>query len=406
MRLLFLTPYLPGPPIFGGQRRLHGLMTHLAKSHEVSCVALTDGYHTHEASLEDTRSYCRHVVDVPETRHRVNGRPKRLLQIKSVLSLHSWEHYLYSSPKYQRALDAHLAEHEYDIIVSEFIFMAYCRIKLGKARARTRLVIDEHNVEYDLLRRTADATRFDRKFFHSVNWRKLKREEVNVWKSFDGCTLTSTRDEEIVRADAPSVRTAVVPNGVDVDGFVPRPDPIEPMTLLFFGAMNYYPNTDGAVFFAREVWPLLAQRYPELRLRIVGPVGEGPVMDLKSDRIEVVGFVTDVQAEIARAAVVVAPLRIGGGTRLKILEAMSMAKAIVSTRIGAEGIDVRHGHDILLADDPADQAREIGRLLDDPAFAKRLGESARETAVARYSWQASATRLEEFFRDLLARPAR
>jgi glycosyltransferase involved in cell wall biosynthesis len=342
MKLLFLTPYLPGPPIFGGQRRIHGLMTRLAASHEVSCLALTDGYDDHDASLADTKRYCRHVVAVPETRHRVTGPKKRLLQLRSVVSTQSWERFLYRSPAFQRALDAHLAQHQYDAIVCEFIYMAYYRLKLDGHGKQTRLVIDEHNVEYDLLRRTADATRFDRKFFHSVNWRKLKHEEVGVWKRFDGCTLTSRRDEEIVNAEAPSVRTAVVPNGVEVDTFKPRPDPIEPMTLLFFGAMNYYPNTDGAVFFAREVFPLLAERYPKLRLRIVGPVGEGPVMDLKSERVEVVGFVTDVMSEIARAAVVVAPLRIGGGTRLKILEAMSMAKAIVSTRIGAEGIDVRH----------------------------------------------------------------
>jgi glycosyltransferase involved in cell wall biosynthesis len=168
------------------------------------------------------------------------------------------------------------------------------------------------------------------------------------------------------------------------------------MVILFFGAINYYPNTDAALDFAERVMPLLRARYPQVQLRIVGPVGKGPVQDLHSDQIQVVGFVDDVHAEIARASVVIAPLRIGGGTRLKILEAMAMGKPVVATHIGAEGIDVRHDHDILLADSPEEQAHAIGRLLESEELRTRLGRAARETVVASYSWRASARKLEEF----------
>jgi polysaccharide biosynthesis protein PslH len=402
MKLLFVTPYLPGPPIFGGQRRIHGLMTCLADSHELSVIALTDGYEDHRASELEAKRYCRHVMTIPNTFHRIRGRDKRLWQLRSLLSLSSWEHLIYRCEAVQTELDKHLAEHSYDAIVCEFVFMANYRFNVQSSR--TRLVLDEHNIEYDLLRRTASATRFDRKFFHSVNWRKLKREEVRAWKRFDACTVTSQRDEAIVRAEADHLPTAVVPNGVDIDLFKPRAVPVEPMTLLFFGAINYYPNTDAALFFARQVLPLLSVHHPHVRFRIVGPVGEGPVMDLDGEHIQVVGFVDDVHAEIARAAIVVAPLRIGGGTRLKILEAMASGKAVVATRIGAEGIDVRSGHDILLADTAADQAREIGRLLDDDTLRQRLGAAARKTAVAQYSWRASANKLDAFLRELIAKP--
>jgi glycosyltransferase involved in cell wall biosynthesis len=400
MKILFLTPYLPGPPIFGGQRRIHGLMTQLASSHELSIIALTDGYADHRPSLLEAQNYCRHVIAVPDKLHRKKGRQKRMSQLRSLVSRQSWERIVYRCDAVQDALDQHLAQHEYDIIVCEFVFMAYYRFRFP--RARTRLVLDEHNVEYDLLRRTASATRLDRKFFHSVNWRKLKREEVRAWKRFDACTVTSRRDQELVHAEAPRVRTAVVPNGVDIELFRPRELATEPMTLLFFGAINYYPNTDAALFFAKEVMPLLKARYPSLRLRIVGPIGDSPVNDLHGEDIRVVGFVDDVLAEIARATIVVAPLRIGGGTRLKILEAMAMSKVVVATRIGAEGIDVQHDRDILLADTPAEQAREIGRLLDDDALRQRLGQAARETAVARYSWRACAEKLEHFLYELMA----
>jgi glycosyltransferase involved in cell wall biosynthesis len=402
MKILFVTPYLPGPPIFGGQRRIHGLMTQLANTHELSVIALTDGYADHRPSLREAQDYCRHVIAVPDKAHRVKGRQKRITQLRSLVSTHSWERMVYRCDAVQAALDEHLPQHEYDIIVCEFVFMANYTFRVP--RACTRLVLDEHNVEYDLLRRTATATRLDRKFFHSVNWRKLKREEVRAWKRFDACTLTSRRDEELVHAEAPRVPTAVVPNGVDIELFRPRAcaSTTEPMTLLFFGAINYFPNTDAALFFANQVMPLLAARYPALRLRIVGPIGDSPVHDLESEHIRVVGFVDDVLEEIARATIVVAPLRIGGGTRLKILEAMAMGKAVVATRIGAEGIDVMHEHDILLADTPAEQAREITRLLEDPGLRERLGKAARETTVARYSWRACADKLEHFLYELMA----
>jgi glycosyltransferase involved in cell wall biosynthesis len=170
--------------------------------------------------------------------------------------------------------------------------------------------------------------------------------------------------------------------------------------------MNYYPNTDGATYFAREILPLVHRRFPDAKLRIVGPVGPGPVMDLKSDRVEIVGFVDDLIAEIRRAAVVVAPLRMGGGTRLKILEAMALAKPIVSTTIGAEGLDVAHEREMLLADTPETLARDIGRLFEDAALASRVGRAARETAEARYSWRAAARELEAFYQEALGRPAR
>jgi glycosyltransferase involved in cell wall biosynthesis len=126
------------------------------------------------------------------------------------------------------------------------------------------------------------------------------------------------------------------------------------------------------------------------------------VTDLRADGIEVMGFVDDVKAEIARAAVVVVPLRIGGGTRLKILEAMAMGKAIVSTRLGAEGIDVEHEKDILLADTPAEFARQVRRVLEDPALRSRLGSAARETAVAHYSWRSAAAKLAALLSELTA----
>jgi glycosyltransferase involved in cell wall biosynthesis len=402
MKILFLTPYLPGPPVFGGQRRIHGLMTALSASHEVSVLSLVDGAANSREGIADAKKYCRRVVTVPDHLHRVSGKLKRVLQLGSVATRSSWERSLYVRPAFQRALDHHLSEHDYDVIVCEFVFMA--GYDFGSVRAkRACLVLDEHNVEYDILERTASATGLFRRFFNATNCRKLKREEIESWQRFDGTLLTSARDEGIVRRQAPNARTAVVPNGVDVDSFHPDPqDRAAPMTLLFFGAINYFPNTDGVLFFLTQVFPLLRAKYPSVRARIVGPGAPESVVALGGDGVEIVGFVDDLRSEIAQASVVVAPLRIGGGTRLKILEALSVGKAVVSTTVGAEGLDVQHDRDILIADSPEAFASAVGRALDDVTLRERLGRAARRTAEALYSWKASARKLDAFLGELLA----
>jgi glycosyltransferase involved in cell wall biosynthesis len=406
MKILFVTPFLPGPPVFGGQRRVHGLMTGLAKSHEVSLLSLVDGSVDLTPGLKDAAQYCRQVVTVPDQLHRASGRLKRLLQLQSIVSRESYEDRLHRRPAVQKAIDEHLATNHYDIINCEFSFMGGYRFPVARSGAgASKLVLDEHNVEYDILKRTADAsdaTRLDRKIYNALNYRKLKREEILAWKSFDACTFTSERDAAIARREVPGVRTAVIPNGVDVDTFQPRPgDRTTPMTVLFFGAINYFPNTDAVLYFLREVLPVLTRRHPNVVIRIVGPGAPAEVLELATEQVQVVGFVEDLREEISRAAVVVAPLRIGGGTRLKIVEAMAMAKPIVSTSLGAEGIDVTHERDVLLADTPELLAREIGRVLESASLGQSLGQAARQTAVEHYGWRAASLKLGEFYQSLL-----
>lgn len=403
MKLLFFVPYLPSPPVYGGQRRIHGLTTRLAKRHEVSVLGLTYALDDYAAAIAETRKHCREVVALPDTWHRMRGRHKRMWQMRSLLSTRSWEHHLYRRPRLQRLLDDHLAQHSYDAIVIEFSYMGI--YDFSRARGRSLVVLDEHNIEYDILRRTASATGFVRRAFNELNWRKLRREEVAEWNHVDGVALVSARDEAVVRAETPRVATHVVPNGVDTEGFSPRPDVTpRPLTLLFFGAMNYFPNTEALVWFVAEVMPLLARDFPNVALRVVGAIPEdGPVPALHGGNVNIVGFVDDIREEIARAHVVIAPLRIGGGTRLKILEAMSMAKPIVATTLGAEGIDITHGHDILIADTPEEQASTIARVFTDRGLSDQLGEAARATAVAGYSWESSAHKLERFIDELRQR---
>ncbi|HKY39976.1 MAG TPA: glycosyltransferase [Polyangiaceae bacterium] len=403
MRILFVAPFLPSPPRFGGQRRLDGLMRSLAKNHALTVLAFNATDPFTQLSLDATREYCDEVVTFPDMEF-LDGRRKRLLQARSLLSPHSYEHLLVTRrSEFSARLRAFVASGRFDIVQIEFCQMAALRFPLDGSR-RYRLALDEHNIEYDIVRRTAGAeVSATRRAYSSVNWRKLRREERASWRWVDGVSVTSERDASVLRQDEPRTALSVVPNGVDVDAFQPAATTSEAENLLFFGAMNYYPNQDGIGFFVEQVLPRILARRPRLKLWIVGP-GSDALQRLRGPNVEVTGFVDAVEPYIDRASAVVVPLRIGGGTRLKIVEAMAKAKAIVSTRIGAEGIDLGHDEHALLADTPEDFAAQVERILTDAALAKRLGAAARELAVGRYSWPALAQGLEGFYGQLLAAP--
>jgi polysaccharide biosynthesis protein PslH len=403
LNILFISLYPASPPQFGGQRRLEGLMKELARRHEVSAAALFDPETDPAPSERAMRAYCREVVLVPA---RGEGFAKRLAQARSLLSRDSFETRHFAVPQFQSALDQLLSRRHFDVVVvSAGLFLT--RYLFGGTRsgdAMPRRVLDEHNIEFDLQRQMTGIGGPLRRIHNSVNWRKLRREEIHDWRRFEGVTFTSKPDEERARALVPSMRSAVIPSAVDLRAF--RPEPGDPApdgrTVMFFGINDYYPNSDGILFFIREVWPRLAASHPQARLKIVGPRPTPEILAQRSARLEVTGPVDDMRAHLATAAAVIVPLRLGGGTRLKIVEAMAMSKPIVSTTIGAEGIDVVHEKHLLIADEPAQFAAAVGRVLDDASLAARLGEEGRALVTARYSWEAAARSLEGFLRDVLA----
>jgi polysaccharide biosynthesis protein PslH len=403
MKLLFVTPFLPSPPRFGGQRRLDGLMRSLARKHELDVISFTASDEFTEMSLADTRSYCRDVVTFPDLEY-ADRRKKRLLQLRSVVSPRSYEHLLFARrQEFEVRLQSLIDSRGYDIVQYEFAQMAAFR---ARSNDGARFVLDEHNIEFDIVRRTAEAdVGIERKLYSAVNWRKLKREEQSAWRRFDGVAVTSARDARMLSELNPHTRVAVIPNGVDVERFTPPSAAPDQDSLLFFGAVNYHPNFDGITHFIDHVFPKILKQRPSTKLWIVGPAPD-EIIARKNQNIEVTGFVDQVEPYIDKARVVIVPLRIGGGTRLKIVEAMAKAKGIVSTHIGAEGIDVIHEKHALLADSDDDFAAQTLRLLEDAELGRSLGERARKLAEQSYAWPSLAGKLEEFYAELKARPKR
>jgi glycosyltransferase involved in cell wall biosynthesis len=302
----------------------------------------------------------------------------------------------------QRALDDVTGRDGFDVIQVESSQMAGLTFPRGPL-----LVLDEHNVEHDLIRRVAAAERsLPRKLYQGIEYRKVRREEMGAWRRASGCVLTSVQDQEAVRAAAPATPTRVVPNGVDLDHFAPTGHPVDANSIVFVGSINYRPNTDAVLHFAERILPQIRREAPRATFSVVGQGAPEAVRRLDGPEVHILGAVKDVRPHLEQAAVVAVPLRMGGGTRLKVLEGLAMAKALVSTAIGCEGIDVEDGRHLLIADTPDAFARAVVRLMHDPELRESLGTAGRELVERRYGWASVAAELNAFHGELLAAACR
>jgi len=266
-------------------------------------------------------------------------------------------------------------------------------------------VLDTHNVEYDNFRRMWESSPWGvKKLHYGLEYRKMRADEVETCRRQDVLLTTSERDREIFERDVPGVTKRVVSNGVDSDFFTPAPShlSVEPWSLAFTGMMAYVPNHDGIKWFLDEVFPLIQKRVPKAKLYVVGKNPPPHLTQRESESVRVTGTVPDVRPWVWKAAAYVVPLRMGGGTRLKIAEAMAMKKPIVSTRVGCEGIELVDGESALLADEPRAFADATIRLLEDQALGARLAERGYQLAKAKYDWRSIVQTLDGIYREQLA----
>jgi glycosyltransferase involved in cell wall biosynthesis len=262
------------------------------------------------------------------------------------------------------------------------------------------IVGDTHNVEFDVLARTSlSAESFVRRQYARCQVGPRFRAEGRCARKVDLLLATSERDRLIFQQELSARRVEVIPNGVDVTEFSPAKTSGEPTTVLFTGLMSYYPNQQAVRWFLDCVFPLLLKMVPRARLIVAGARPPRWLIARRSDVVEVTGAVSDMCPFFERARVVIAPLMIGGGTRVKILEAQAMARPVVSTSLGAEGLDARDGHSIIVANEAQHFAAQVGRLLADDNLAIAIGENGRRQVVAEYDWNRIGERLEYVLRQ-------
>jgi polysaccharide biosynthesis protein PslH len=402
MRILFLTPQFPYPPHKGTTLRNYNLIAGLALRHEIDLLSFADA--TPAASPLDR--FCRRSATVPLP-HRPNGRRAldTVLSPWPDMGLRLW------SSDFQQQLAAWLKDGAYDVIQVEGLELARYVLALprrfDRAEGRLLIVFDDHNAEYLLQQRMAAAEIAARGWnagavYSSIQWRKLRSFERRVCRQADRVVCVSGADAAAIQQLDPALRTHVVPNGVDTDFYhrerVTLLD-LPPHALIFSGTMDFRPNVDAMLWFAKEVLPLIKQHVPDVQVYIVGQRPHARLDVLRADpAITITGAVADTLPYIAAADVYIVPLRMGGGTRLKVLEALSLQAPIVSTTLGAEGFDVTNGEQLLLADDPADFARSVVELLADRARAQTLGAAGRSFAVQHYDWRSIVPKFEEVYR--------
>jgi polysaccharide biosynthesis protein PslH len=402
--ILYVSQMPPSPPRSGAQARVHGLMTQLARRHDLTAAIVVDEEFDADECRKAMETYCREVVLVPNPWGR-KGVAKRLLQVRSLTSVRSFERLRVTVPSLQRILDRILRARRFDVVNLEFPYLGHYDLRRAPPGQKLPpVVVDSHEIAYDLARQFVHADAgLGRRLYAAANWRKLRHEELKTYRDADGVYLCSDDDERRLLDRVPGVRTAVVPNAADVEYYQPRPTdpPLDGRSVVYFGLLSTVPNIDAVTHFAQNIWPHIAADHHEARWKIIGGRAPASLQALAGPRVELTGFVSDLRPHLAAAEVVVVPLRLGGGTRLKIVEAMAMGKAIVSTTLGAEGIAVVPGRDILIEDEPAAFADAVNRLLSDRALAARIGQSARKLAVDRYGWSEAAGTLESFYRQVL-----
>jgi glycosyltransferase involved in cell wall biosynthesis len=285
----------------------------------------------------------------------------------------------------QKAIERACEGEAFDLVFCESIMLSGYRLPDGM-----RLVIDEHNLEYELCWRTYRRARpGPRKLYSWLEARSLQPEEIKRCGSASLVLVTSERERGELQRLVPSSRVALVPNGVDTVFFRPSvPAEEREQSIIYTGAMDYYPNIDAVLQFAARTWPLIKAQLPGATWTIVGKNPPAQVRRLAQlPGVSVTGSVADVRPYLAQATVAIAPLLIGGGTRLKILEAFAMQKAVVSTSLGCEGLHVVAGRELLIADEPTYFAEAVVGAIRDRSLRRSLGQAGRRLVETEYSWE-------------------
>lgn len=406
MRLLILTPQFPYPPHQGTIIRNYNLIRQLAERHEIKLLTFVEDPKEMEVS-GPLKVCCAAIHAVPMPRRNMLDRIRdTLLSPLPDMGLR-----LESEAMHQR-LAALLESDSYDVVQIEGIEMGPYLLQVADDRRRMAgdrplIVFDDHNCEYLLQRRAFETdirqpSHWVGAFYSFIQWKKLARYERRCCEAADRVVVVSEADGEALKRLVPGLEVTVAPNGVDVADYDPRrvePLDLGPAAIVFTGKMDFRPNVDGVLWFYRQVLPRIRARVPQVHFYIVGQRPHRRLEPLTNDpAVTITGFVPHIQPYIAGATVYVVPLRMGGGTRLKLLEAMALGRAIVSTSLGCEGFPLTPGKHLLVGDEPAAFAQAVVALLRDPIRRASLGRAARAFAVEGYEWSAIVPHLEEVYR--------
>jgi sugar transferase (PEP-CTERM/EpsH1 system associated) len=398
--ILLLTPQPPFPPHQGTAIRNWGILRHLARRHSITLLSFAPS--GSPAPVPELAAACRSVELVPLPARGLGGRLRTAASGQADMAERLW------SPDFARAIRRVLETSRFDLVQVEGLELGRYIESVRRSHTELPVVYDAHNAEFAIQER---AWRSDRQaprrwaaaVYSRLQMARLARFEADVCHQATAVTCVSDADAAALGKMVPGLQLVLVPNGIELDEYlVPGAEVRDDANLTFTGKMDYRPNVDAALWFAEKILPRIRERRPAARFQVVG---QKPATKLArkdgQNGVAVIGAVPDTRPYIAKSAVVVAPLRMGGGTRFKLLEAMALGRPVVSTAIGAEGFAVQSGRELLIADTAEDFARAVLRILDDPGLARQIGQAGRAFVAAGSDWTAIIPRLEALHRRLV-----
>lgn len=385
MKILYLSTWFPYPPDNGSKLRVNYLLKALGQAHEVTLVAFAFGSARPGQAI--SHSPVQNIIPIPANPFQRGSfaRYTRFFSLTPIVEK--------PLPIAQETIKP-LTNQSYDVIISASTMMAGYALSLS---AKVR-VLEEHNlmtqVAYERLQKQASPLG---KLQARISWTKQKWYDKRVFSRFHHCTMVSKLDK-MGAEQLTNTPITVIPNGVDCDWNRPGLFPIQPYRLVYNGSLTYQANFDAMHSFLRDIYPLIRAKQPEVTLHITGSTENVPLEQLAiDDSVTFTGHVADIREVVAGADVCVVPLREGGGSRLKILEAMALGTPVVATEKGAEGLEVVPGRDILIAHTPENFAQQTLELLNDRTLHQSLTINARQFVETNHDW----TKIGRTFLDLV-----
>jgi polysaccharide biosynthesis protein PslH len=397
LRVLFITEFLPWPLNTGGRIRTYHILRQVGLRHEVTLVTQKAPKDTE--GEEQIRALVSQLYSVPLKPPSVVS--KILDPVAFVASARPYvAAYSHYREGLARLISSLMSRESFDLVHLDHLDAA---VYLQSCCPRPAVYLDEHNYETSLLRSTRDHTsKALLRWYLGSQLRKLARFEQETLRAVDAVGVVSARDAHMVEAVAPHTDQEVIPNGVD-PAFFDIPRRPRPYRVVSVGSLDWLPNVEGLLWFLNQVWPSVVEARPDATLHIVGRNPQRALLRQVSRGVSVAASVADIREHVRDAAAFVVPLLAGGGTRLRVLEAMAMRVPIVSTTVGVQGIECVHGQHVLVADAAGDFAQQLIALLDREELRERLAMEGRQLVERRYSWQVIGDTLDAFYRRSVGR---
>lgn len=398
MRILFLSGWFPYPPDNGARMRNYNLLRQLARRHEIALLSFVREDRVSKDGRRSVESFCQ-VLGTVLYRNAQISRPRALLSLFSTRPRSLLRNF---NPQMAVQVQEALHQHTFDLIIASEIGPGMCTAPYVLGLDGIPRVIEDLELLMMWNQIQAQNTWMGRVRLGVTCW-KQRRYTAHLLRQIEGCTVASDQERALLQSIVPDFEPlAVIPNGLDLGLYEGDWGPSAPDTLIFPGALTYGANFSAMAFFLRAVFPLIRSQRPGVTLRITGRTDGVPLHHLPAnDGVILTGYLEDVRPAVAQSQVCVAPLVTGGGTRLKILEAMVLGTPVVSTSRGAEGLEVTPGDDILIADEPAEFADAVVRLLGDPALRAKLAANGRRLVYEQYGWERVAKKLDRLLRQVV-----